>query len=343
MRTEELESTSGIIDPPFIVSTLLRRARILVRAFKSNYPHFFTKDIWIDIIRNPAFNAITTSCSDRDYVAFFSGLPIPLCYLFHDWLSHPAVLSDIGNATAEKQHFTDLRVIPAFWVPVDKTRLVYCTLLLRHALDFITSHELQHLFLGHTDYLRVRFGHTELPELGVNRLQSFRPGDWKALEWDSDRAAIRTLYCTLRIGFEKGEYADIYVSLDEVLRGLMLSLSTLFSFISFYESLHSSSCESTHPHPQTRCVMAAGAIREQVLQDEGREVADHISDVLLRAHQEAVGIWNGFRTCGFTIEYTSWKDDVRQMYKAVIRLKKKIGPYCRYSTDMPIDWRELIH
>jgi len=341
LQSDELESTSGMLDPPFIVSQLLHRARLVVHSFKSTYPHFFPKDIWIDIIRNPKFNAIATSRPDRDYVAFFSGMPIPLSYLFFDWLSHPDVLSDIGNAAVEKQQFTDLRTIP-FWIPADEARREYCTKLLVHALDFIICHELQHLFLGHTDYLRVRFGHAEFPEIGMTRLQSLRPCDFRALEWDCDRAAIRTIYCTLRIDFEKGVHADTYATLDEALRGLMLSLSTVFSFMSFYESRLNSGCESTHPHPQTRCYLAATAVYEQALQDEDREGAEHIKNVFLSAHREAVSIWNGFRTCSFPIEYICCEDDIKQMYRDVIRLKKELKPYCRYCTDMPSDWRELI-
>jgi hypothetical protein len=107
-----------------------------------------------------------------DCIGMSLGTVHTLRNLFLAMLSHPTILTNIGDASLEENkaqrlpdNITDFDDFSASIIPRDKLRLQYASELFSCAFNFIFQHEIGHLFLGHIDWINSKTNQRALSEM----------------------------------------------------------------------------------------------------------------------------------------------------------------------------------
>ncbi len=112
------------------------------------------------LVENRGFSAFSFVEGD-EFVAITSGAINRLFHLFNAMLSSPAVLSEVGVATKEREGRSppvglDLDLPDEITLPRDSTRQLYADRCAMLAIECLLRHELAHIFEGHSELRGLR-------------------------------------------------------------------------------------------------------------------------------------------------------------------------------------------
>lgn len=156
--------------------------------------------VHIDFINDIGFNA----CAFKNQGLYFIGINIGVVQilkkLFGYILSHPKLLTEIGDSSKEIEKnilnnvlITDHNYFRLFMNydveiddPIDETRKAYSKKLLTYALEFLILHEYGHITNGHVDYFSNRKGTSFIFEFSQNQEKNLL---MQTLEMDADAFA----------------------------------------------------------------------------------------------------------------------------------------------------------
>ena len=141
----------------------------------------------------------------------------------------------------------------------DCKKLKYAIYMYDLATRFLAMHECMHVVLGHTAYMKKKFGFSELyafPQDDISNDKILKM--MQAIEFLSDCYTVAGVFRQSLIGnlcFDYLEYNDVKITVDKecfVARSVVNALSVLFHLIPFnYEKL-TDTIASKHAHPYIR-------------------------------------------------------------------------------------------
>jgi hypothetical protein len=196
-------------------------------------------------INNPGLNAqvVLFVLEDKSYVGLNVGSAFIIFNYFFHALSHPNLLTNIGDPNSEKNKKKKMQGVtlninsdgksnlvyangqPIIeYFPDDKIRLEYARLLSLHSIIFLIEHEIAHLVHGHLAF-------REHSNNSGNKLDNFSEQvlEWDADTWATSQAVSRTIKHTSQLPDEMPEPIRwIYSSFENDLSAWLFSILSLF-------------------------------------------------------------------------------------------------------------------
>lgn len=187
---------------------LLDWHRRFVRKLQQNNYLAGRPPIEFGLINSGQFNAVAGMQNGVDVIGLCLGQPLITANLFSSLLSHPEILPNVGNSSAETfrgafdptQRSVDVfAVAAAITSPKDPVRADYALKLGWIARYFIVEHEFYHLFNGHIDWLNKTTNFNALGEVGASAIPNLSALNLQTLEMDADcNGATHTLLTIFR-------------------------------------------------------------------------------------------------------------------------------------------------
>jgi hypothetical protein len=142
-------------------STMEILAKQVIHAYSTFIPRM--PEVHFDFISNQEINARAFQAEGRYFIGVYSGLVSGLSMMFFTMLSDRRFFPNVGNIELES---SENQCGFSAVMPRCPTRVEYAYRLLQWAYRFLILHELAHIFDGHVDYVKAKYGIACLPELG---------------------------------------------------------------------------------------------------------------------------------------------------------------------------------
>jgi hypothetical protein len=212
-------------------------------------------------INNSVSNALASKIGGTYVAAVNRGLTEQLLNVFLGYLSHPHLLTDVGNAAVETIQF-DWKVIDGVpeptanrssrdgvVVPHDPERCKVAIFLYNVSVSFAFLHESGHICCGHLDYLRANHSINLIDEIALTSDDELRLRIYPALEIDADMFAFSILYDQFKKGCDGllNINMDMALSLVDRLQLAMFSVGTVFRIFQYNSRWTDLYHETTHP------------------------------------------------------------------------------------------------
>jgi hypothetical protein len=289
------------------------------------------------LVNSLNLNAYAFKSEDFYFIGLNAGSVLVIEDAFSTLLSHPSVLPEVGNVSAEAKAFDEIPagfpIVNALslndpvatgrrcnrYAPKDPIRWHYAQCLTNCALDFLMRHELGHILYGHVDYLERTGQRALLPELDLESESPLSTDVLQMMELQADSFASECyasllgnprLFNTISFMLQKG------LTLAELIRGKLFSIAILFRLFAQVESradysrLDATSPlrpvtrleEKSHPRSVTRFQTCRTIQRIALKRDRSGEVLKTFEDVSTAVLRDVQDIWCRFKLPGRTIE-----------------------------------------
>ncbi len=257
--------------------------------------------IHIDYVSNSSLNAFAFQREKHEFVGLFVGAVLYIYDAFMVLLSHPEVLSDIGNPHLETTsddriaeylkrnptgHFAEIG-------PKDTIRQQVARYLAFNVTNFIFGHEVGHIVDAHLFYLKKHFGMdwwTEYSDLHLSMTAIKNTGH--LLEFGADRHGVRISLNTWGRLCEGGTISSIKDP-NLYLRVWAFSLGVIFRLFDRHTRDVNEYDRSSHPRPDLRYYQAIVFGTEIV-----QELVPNLKEVFIsstsKASKELNALWKRF-------------------------------------------------
>jgi hypothetical protein len=220
--------------------------------------HTFAGDVDCVFLANLTFNAVATSEGPRYAIGINIGAALLIARYAYCLMSDPVMFPNVGDPSREE---VDPYVVASLreplgtksygrYQPRDPTRLEAAKQLSLAAYLVLFFHELNHVELGHLDFVSNQLGVTEYRELPAVPLTTDNAAVRRALELEADMAA---LYRSLRV------WRTLYPLFDHPALATMtpedswfLAVELLFWIMDFVQPKAHVGLLATHPSPIAR-------------------------------------------------------------------------------------------
>lgn len=217
-------------------------------------------------INSRVCNALASKTGGTYVAAVTKGLAEQLLNVFLGYLSHPNLLTDVGNAAVETVQF-DWKVIDGvphptpnrssrdnFVAPHDSERFKIALFLYNVSLSFAFLHECGHICCGHLDYLRANHSIKLIEEIVPTSDNELRRRIYPALEIDADMFAFSILYDQFKKGSDGLLNSNTHkaLSLVDRLQLSMFSVGTVFRILQYNSKWIDPYHETRYPSPAVR-------------------------------------------------------------------------------------------
>jgi hypothetical protein len=223
----------------------------------------FTGDIDCVFLANMSFNALAISDNTQYAIGINVGAPLLIARYAYCLMSDPAMFPNVGNASRENiDPYVTGRLREPYdntksygrYLPRDPTRLEAAKQLSLAAYLVLFFHELNHVELGHLDFLDDRHGMTEYREMPAVPLTPANAAVRRALEWEADLAALNRSLRVWRTLYPLFDHPALVTMTPE--DSWFVAVELLFWVMDFVQPKAHAGQFATHPSPIARRVSA---------------------------------------------------------------------------------------
>jgi hypothetical protein len=205
-----------------------------------------------EVIDSPEYNAFAATYEGKGYIALYRGALEKPVLLLSSLLANPKCFPDLGEPTLESSEPKD--ELKPITISCPRRRHFH-RLAVTFAWEFLFTHELSHILLGHCDWLASKAKPALFPEFRVATLGYLAafdvdivgPMSRQALELEADSDAATLVCSRIAAGaysfpFEGNEPAPLPI----ILRAWSTAVATIFYLDDITENF-STACERSHP------------------------------------------------------------------------------------------------
>jgi hypothetical protein len=237
-----------------VVATGLQGQLEIYRTLASDIDCVFLADM--------TFNAVATSDGSRYAIGINIGAAVLTARYAYCLMSDPTIFPEIGDPSCET---VDPYVIESLRRPIDWTsygrylprnpvRLGAAKQLSLAACLMLFFHEINHVELGHLDFVRDQLGATEYREIRAAPVDIEDSAILRALEWEADLAALHRSLQVWRVLYPLFDVPALAALTPEA--SWFLAVELLFWIMDFVEPDKHVGLLATHPSPMARLVNA---------------------------------------------------------------------------------------
>jgi hypothetical protein len=222
----------------------------------------FAGDVHCVFLTSMAFNAVAIPDGTRYAIGINVGAPLLIARYAYCLMSDPAMFPTVGDPRLEE---VDPYVVGTLrdplasesygrYQPMDQTRLEAAKQLSLAAYLMLFFHELNHVELGHLDFVRGRQGMSEYREIPAVPLTAENAADRRALEFEADMAALYRSLHVWRVLYPLFDYPALTSVTPE--DSWFVAIELLFWIMDFVQPKAHAGLLATHPSPVARRVSA---------------------------------------------------------------------------------------
>ncbi len=220
-------------------------------------------------------------------------------------------------------------------LPNEKWQRVMSTIMAEISLAFIVSHELSHIFLGHT-YLNSKCGNNLLNEVRYkNRNKSV--GKWVSQAWEieADQMAVSFLYNYMFVDESRQKRFKKHLKCKNGETGLIQLLSRVvyalsITFFIFSQTQRNVKSTDSHPSALVRVVYIISQLMTVFFHHHPKIDENKVERSLQLAHEQAESAWNQL---GFEFGYKSYKETIDDLNLSVNQLERAKRRIARFAEN----------